>query len=130
MLDGVRVIEVADEQAEYCGLVLAGLGADVVKVEPPAGNTTRAIGPFYEDQPDPERSLFFWHYNRGKRSIVADLGDRQQRESVMALVGGADVLLLSGPEAARLGALEDLGRRFPEQVCAQVTPFGEEGALG
>jgi len=127
MLDGVRVIEVADEQAEYCGLVLAGLGADVVKVEPASGNTTRAIGPFYEDHPGPERSLFFWHYNRGKRSIVADLGERQHRESVLTLIGGADVLLLSGPEADRLGALEELGRRFPEQVCARVTPFGEEG---
>ena len=40
VLDGVRVIELADEQAEYCGLVLAGLGADVVKVEPPGGSPT------------------------------------------------------------------------------------------
>ena len=72
-LAGIRVIELADEQAEYCGLTLAGLGADVIKVEPPGGNSTRRIGPFYEDKEGPERSLFFWHYNRGKRSIVLDL---------------------------------------------------------
>src|SRR5215831_15211711 len=72
-LTGVRVIELADEQAEYCGLTLAGLGADVLKIEPPGGNSTRRIGPFYEDREDPERSLFFWQYNRGKRSIVLDL---------------------------------------------------------
>jgi crotonobetainyl-CoA:carnitine CoA-transferase CaiB-like acyl-CoA transferase len=72
-LTGIRVIELADEQAEYCGLTLAGLGADVVKVEPPGGNATRRIGPFYQDREDPERSLFFWQYNRGKRSIVLDL---------------------------------------------------------
>ena len=72
-LTGIRVIELADEQAEYCGLTLAGLGADVIKVEPPGGNPTRRIGPFYEDREDPERSLFFWQYNRGKRSIVLDL---------------------------------------------------------
>ena len=72
-LTGLRVIELADEQAEYCGLALAGLGADVVKVEPPGGSPTRASVPFYEDQEDPERSLFFWQYNRGKRSIMLDL---------------------------------------------------------
>ena len=59
-LTGVRVIELADEQAEYCGLTLAGLGAEVIKVEPPGGNPTRRIGPFYQDREDPERSLFFW----------------------------------------------------------------------
>jgi crotonobetainyl-CoA:carnitine CoA-transferase CaiB-like acyl-CoA transferase len=45
-LTGIRVVELADEQAEYCGLTLAGLGADVVKVEPPGGSPTRRIGPF------------------------------------------------------------------------------------
>ena len=55
-LTGIRVIELADEQAEYCGLTLAGLGADVVKVEPPGGSPTRRIGPFYQDRDDPEGS--------------------------------------------------------------------------
>ena len=53
ILAGVRVIELADEQAEYCGLTLAGLGADVIKIEPPEGSPTRRIGPFYEDHADP-----------------------------------------------------------------------------
>ena len=52
-LTGIRVIELADEQAEYCGLTLAGLGADVIKVEPPGGNSTRRLGPFYQDQEGP-----------------------------------------------------------------------------
>ena len=73
MLAGLRVIEVADERAEYTGLLLAGLGAEVVKIEPPEGNATRRIGPFLEDQPGPERSLFFWNYNRNKKSVVLDL---------------------------------------------------------
>src|SRR4051812_44769006 len=68
-LAGIRVIELADEQAEYCGLTLAGLGAEVIKIEPPGGNPTRRIGPFFEDQEGPERSLFFWYYNRGKKSL-------------------------------------------------------------
>src|SRR4026209_1687801 len=71
----IRVIELADEQAEYCGLTLAGLGADVIKVEPPGGNPTRRIGPLYEDREDRERSLFFWQYNRGARRRAPEPGD-------------------------------------------------------
>jgi hypothetical protein len=51
MLQGLRVIEIADERAEYCGLLLAGLGAEVIKIEPPDGNATRRIGPFLGDEP-------------------------------------------------------------------------------
>ena len=104
-LTGIRVIELADEQAEYCGLTLAGLGADVVKVEPPGGSPTRRIGPFYQDVEDPERSLFFWQYNRGKRSIVLDLQQGEDRERFRSLVATADVLLESTPR----GELDGLG---------------------
>jgi crotonobetainyl-CoA:carnitine CoA-transferase CaiB-like acyl-CoA transferase len=97
-LAGVRVIEIADEQAEYCGLALAGLGADVIKVEPPGGNATRRIGPFVDDIDDPERSLYFWHYNRGKRSVVLDLeGDASARDRLLQLLEQADVLIESTP---------------------------------
>jgi len=92
-LTGLRVIELADEQAEYCGLALAGLGAEVVKVEPPGGSPTRRISPFYEDREDPERSLFFWQYNRGKRSIMLDLRQQADRDQFRALIATADVLL-------------------------------------
>ena len=57
ILSGVRVVEIADEQAEHAGLLLAGLGAEVVKVEPPTGNVTRRIGPFHGDGPGPESSI-------------------------------------------------------------------------
>ena len=62
-LAGLRVLELADEQAEWAGKLLADMGAEVVKVEPPEGAPTRRTGPFAGDVPDPERSLFFWHYN-------------------------------------------------------------------
>ena len=64
MLAGLRVVELADETAEYVGLVLAGLGAEVIKVEPPGGSPTRAIGPFVGDVPGPERSLHFMEIGR------------------------------------------------------------------
>jgi crotonobetainyl-CoA:carnitine CoA-transferase CaiB-like acyl-CoA transferase len=114
-------VEIADEQAEYCGLLLAGLGAEVIKVEPPGGNTTRGIGPFYEDVPDPERSLYFWHYNRGKRSVVLDPGDPRFVE----LVAGADVVLDSTPSGTI--PLDDLRAADPALVTARISPFGDTG---
>jgi len=129
-LTGIRVIELADEQAEYCGLTLAGLGADVIKVEPPGGNPTRRIGPFYQDREDPERSLFFWQYNRGKRSIVLDLRQPSDRDRFRALVATADVLLESTPrgelDAYGLGA-SALMQQWPALIVARVSPFGDEG---
>src|SRR5262245_21489985 len=97
-LTGIRVIELADEQAEYCGLTLAGLGADVIKVRPPGGSPTRCIGPFYQVVVDPERSLFFWQYNRGKRSVVLDLDQQRDLDRLRSLIGSADVLLESTPK--------------------------------
>src|SRR5258708_28389466 len=81
MLAGLRVVEVADELGEYCGLLFAGLGADGIKVEPPEGSPTRKIGPFLDDEPHPDRSVFFWHYNRNKRAVAlhASTGEAPQR---------------------------------------------------
>src|SRR6266849_6700423 len=93
MLAGLRVIEVADERAEYTGLLLAGLGAEVVKIEPPEGNATRRIGPFLGDRPGPERSLFFWNYNRNKKSVVLDPQEHRGCEDLLRLLDAADVLL-------------------------------------
>src|SRR5438034_1345178 len=130
MLAGLRVIEVADERAEYAGLLLAGLGAEVVKIEPPEGNATRRIGPFLDDQPGLERSLFFWNYNRNKKSVVLDLRERAACEDLLRLLEGADVLL-----DASCGALNEalgidraaLSGRFPALVTARMTPFGDDG---
>ena len=122
-LTGLRVIELADEQAEYCGLALAGLGAEVIKVEPPGGSPTRRIGPFYEDREDPERSLFFWQYNRGKRSIMLDLRQPADRDQFRtSLVATADVLLESTPrrtDGLGLGA-DTLMQQFHAHCGAHV----------
>ncbi len=130
MLKGVRVIEVADETAEYCGLLLAGLGADVMKVESPGGAPTRAIGPFLDDIPNKERSIYFWHYNRAKRSATLDLAGAEGRRDLLRLLESADVLLDStcGALNAQLGLdRAALLARFPHLVVARMTPFGDEG---
>jgi crotonobetainyl-CoA:carnitine CoA-transferase CaiB-like acyl-CoA transferase len=130
MLGGVRVVEVADEQGEYTGLLLAGLGAEVIKVEPPEGSTTRRIGPFYRDQPDPEGSLYFWHYNRAKRSVALNLGTDAGRDSFRELVSKSDVLLDSTPRSwlADNGvALDALRETNPTLITARLSPFGDSG---
>src|SRR6202163_838309 len=134
MLAGLRVIEIADERAEYTGLLLAGLGAEIIKIEPPEGNATRRLGPFYEDQPGPERSLFFWNYNRNKKSVVLDLreapGGPAAREDLLRLLEGADVLLDSscGAMNAALGLdRATIEKRFPKLIVARMTPFGDDG---
>ncbi len=129
-LTGLRVIELADEQAEYCGLVLAGLGAEVIKVEPPGGSPTRRIGPFYEDREDPERSLFFWQYNRGKRSIMLDLRQGEDRDQFRSLVATADILLESTPKGELDGlelSADALMQQSPALIVARMSPFGDHG---
>jgi crotonobetainyl-CoA:carnitine CoA-transferase CaiB-like acyl-CoA transferase len=130
ILAGLRVVEVADESGEYCGLVLGGLGAEVVKVEPPGGNATRHIGPFLDDVPGPERSLHFWAYNRGKQSVVLDLDTAEGKAGLRRLLEGADILLDStrGRVNAALGLdREALPVAFPGLIVARITPFGDVG---
>jgi crotonobetainyl-CoA:carnitine CoA-transferase CaiB-like acyl-CoA transferase len=125
MLKGLRVIETADELGEYCGLLLAGLGAEVIKIEPPEGSPTRKIGPFFEDVEGPERSLHFWAYNRGKKSARIT-----GRDDYLRLLAGADILLDStgGSVARDLGVdPRSLNERFPSLVTARLTPFGDTG---
>lgn len=129
-LEGLRVVEYGDENVEYCGMVLAGLGAEIIKVEPPGGSRTREIGPFVHDVPNVNSSLHFWHYNRGKKSVVVDLEHADGAGRFRALVGSADVFLESTPN----GYLEQLGLgsrglldEFPQLVVARVTPFGDNG---
>jgi crotonobetainyl-CoA:carnitine CoA-transferase CaiB-like acyl-CoA transferase len=130
MLAGLRIIEIADERAEYVGLLLAGLGAEVIKIEPPEGSATRRIGPFLDDRPGAERSLFFWHYNRNKKSVVLDLREAPAREELLRLLHGADVLLDSSCGALNHALGLDraaLSAHFPQLVVARMTPFGDDG---
>jgi crotonobetainyl-CoA:carnitine CoA-transferase CaiB-like acyl-CoA transferase len=129
-LAGLRVIEVADQRGEFCGKLLAGLGAEVIKIEPPGGSLTRRIGPFYQDTPDPERSLFSWHYNQGKRGVTLDLERPEGQAIFRRLVERADIV----PEGGSPGALDRLGlgysalgsQRSAPVWCA-ITDFGRDG---
>jgi crotonobetainyl-CoA:carnitine CoA-transferase CaiB-like acyl-CoA transferase len=130
-LAGLLVVEVASGVAgPYCGKLLAGLGADVWKVEPPDGDSTRRDGPFPGDKPDGERSGLFLHLNTGKRSVALDPAAPGSSRLLGPLLARADVLLL-GDRPAALAALgispADLVARFPRLVVGNVATFGLTG---
>ncbi|HEV3110457.1 MAG TPA: CaiB/BaiF CoA-transferase family protein [Candidatus Binataceae bacterium] len=129
-LSDVKVLELGDEKGEFCGKLFAGAGADVIKVEPPGGGRTRLNGPFYHDQPDPARSLYFWHYNVGKRGVTLDIQTPQAKAVLEKLIARADVLIDSLPldTLSKLGldwaALQKLN---PRLIYLVITPFGRSG---
>src|SRR5262245_11240752 len=126
-LAGLRVIDMSTVIAgPGCARYLADFGADVVKVEPPTGDTARTMG-FLADDGD---SLFFKLVNRGKRAIVLDLKDATDLTTMRALCRTADVLV----ENLRPGTLERLGlapdsllAANPRLVITRVTGFGQDG---
>ncbi len=119
-LSGLRVLDLADQCGALAGKLLAGLGADVVLVEPPAGSPLRRIPPFFDGGPEHERSLFFWFYAAGKRSLVLDPSDPARLDRLAAR---ADVLIETGPPG-EAGALR---AAHPHLVVASITPFGQAG---
>ena len=130
MLQHIRVLDLCDGEALLCGQILADLGADVILVEPPVGASARRRGPFAGGAPDPERSLLFWAYARGRRSLVVDRESEAGRRELRELARGADVLLESGApgELARHGlGHAELAAENPGLVFVSITPFGQDG---
>ncbi|MFP5332358.1 MAG: CaiB/BaiF CoA transferase family protein [Acidimicrobiia bacterium] len=125
-LSGIRVVEVANLIAgPYAGMMLADLGADVTKIEPPSGDLGRHFGPYRDGE-----SVFFLSVNRGKTSEVIDFRSEPGRRRARDLVGEADVLVhnLRAGAMERLGLGEEDVRAYnPTIVYAVVSAFGAEG---
>src|SRR3954447_25678376 len=131
VLDGVTVVELAgDVSGEMLGKLVAEMGADVIKVEPPEGSPSRAVGPFAHDRIDADHSLTFWYYNTNKRSVVLDYRTIRGRDELGRLAAGADVFIstLAPPELRGLGIEPDaLREAAPALVVVSITPFGLTG---
>ena len=104
MLAGLTVVELAGDPAgEMVGKLLAQLGADVVKVEPPEGSPTRSIGPFADGHLDADHSLTFWYYNTNKRSVVVDYRTTEGQGALTGSSPTADICITT-PSVLRNGA--------------------------
>jgi crotonobetainyl-CoA:carnitine CoA-transferase CaiB-like acyl-CoA transferase len=135
-LDGLRVVELGEGvAAPYAAKLFADLGAEVVKTEPPAGDRTRAAGPFPGDAhpgdgADPKASALFLYENTNKRGVVLDVHAVDGGHALDELVARADVLLTDRPPA-ELDALgltaARLAERHPKLVTVAITPFGLDG---
>ena len=129
-LEGLRVLDLAGEIGIYCTKLMADLGADVIKVEKPDGDETRDLPPFFHDEPDPRKSLFFQLYNTSKRGITLELSSSDGRELFKKLAAKADIIV----ETFRPGHMENLGLGYETLeklnkglVMASITPFGQTG---
>lgn len=130
MLSAYRVLDLTTERGLLCGQILGDLGADVIKIEPPGGSPARQLAPFYHDQPHPDRSLFWWAYNRNKRSITLDLATSEGKALLCQLAASAHFLIESdNPGAmAQLGlGYEDLAAINPGLVYISISAFGQDG---
>jgi crotonobetainyl-CoA:carnitine CoA-transferase CaiB-like acyl-CoA transferase len=119
-LDGLRVVEIADEiSGPYCGKLLAGLGAEVTKIETPQRDSLRRYGPFPGGEPDSDRSGLFEYLNAGKRGMVLDLASPSGAATARRLIAEADVLIAAGT----VGTVA-LPQLAPGLVVVHISNFG------
>jgi crotonobetainyl-CoA:carnitine CoA-transferase CaiB-like acyl-CoA transferase len=130
LLRPYRVLDLTSEFGELAGRILADLGADVIKIEPPDGDPSRWRPPFYADRADRESSLAWWASNLNKRSIVLDLEAPQGQSTLRRLAETADFVL----ESLQPGYLDRLGLGYtalaeinPRIIVTSITPFGQTG---
>ena len=127
-LSPYRVLDLTAEIGGLSTMVLAGLGAEVIRVEPPGGHPTRKRGPMLRE--DEDSSLYWAQMNAGKRSITLDLEDESDRERLRTLCETADFLFESdapGTMASRGLGYDDLRERAPQLIYVSITPFGQSG---
>jgi crotonobetainyl-CoA:carnitine CoA-transferase CaiB-like acyl-CoA transferase len=130
-LEGVRVIDLTRGVAgPYASKLLADQGADVIKLEPPGGDPSRAFGPFPNDEPHPERSGLFLHLNRNKRSLVIEPASPEGAGIIQALAAEAQIVLedyAPGSADAWGWGWPTLHAVNPALVMTSITPFGQTG---
>ena len=129
--DDLRIIEIAETPGgEMVGYLMGGMGAEVIKLEPPQGSPTRTVGPFRNGEAGPNNSLSFWYYNSNKKSAVLDLDAAGGLDRLDRLLGDSDVLLIT-LQPHQLNAkgidLDALSARHPKLIVLAVTNFGLTG---
>jgi benzylsuccinate CoA-transferase BbsE subunit len=130
LLSGYRALDLTDEKGFICGKILAALGIEVIKVEPPDGDPARSIPPFLNGTQDIKNSLYWLSYNTDKRSITLNLELKRGRELFRKLSAKCDFII----ESFKPGYLDSIGLGYipltkinPGIILTSITPFGQKG---
>jgi len=130
MLTPYRVLDLTDEKGFLCGRILGDLGADVIKVEKPEGDSSRNIAPFYHNDIDSKKSLYWWAYNCNKRGITLNIETEDGKSIFKKLVKKSDVIV----ESFAPGYMDKIGLGYaklsrinPRIIMTSITPFGQTG---
>ena len=130
-LEGLKVLDLGrDISAAFCARLFGDLGARVVKVEPPNGDPSRAMGPYPGDLPDRERSALFLGLNTNKLGVTLNLESAHGRDLLLQLADEADLLVESYSPAYLPGiglGYAQMHQRNPSMVVTSITPFGHSG---
>lgn len=129
-LTGYRILDLTDSRGSYCTRLLADLGADVIKIEPPIGDCGRGMPPFFNDERHPEKSLYFIYRNANKRSITLNIDSAKGKEILQKLVKSADVLVENFEPDYMFNVGLDYGtlkKHNPRLIMASITEFGSDG---
>ncbi len=128
-LEPYRILDLTEGGGMIGARMLADLGADVIKIEPPGGSPSR-IAPYYKDIPDPDKSLYWFAYNLNKRGITLDITEASGQSMFKKLAETADVVM----ESFQPGYLDSLGLGYadlvrikPDIIMTSITPFGQNG---
>lgn len=130
LLSGYRALDLSNEKGAICGKILAALGVETIKVEPPGGDPMRGIPPFLDGKQGINKGLHWLAYNTDKRSITLNLEREQGRELFKKIASNCDFVI----ESFQPGYLRSIGLGYPvlEQVnpriiLTSITPFGQKG---
>lgn len=130
LLNGIRVLDLADEKASFCTRLLADMGARVVKIEKPGGDASRNVGPFRKDSNNNSISLSFYYNNINKLGITLDLENKEGKALFLRLVKNFDVIVESfNPGILKKInlAFETLTKANPKLILASISGFGQKG---
>jgi benzylsuccinate CoA-transferase BbsE subunit len=130
LLTGYRALDLTDEKGFVCGKILAAMGVETIKIEPPGGDPARNIPPYLNGEPETNTSIYWLANNTDKRSITLNLVLEQGRELFKKLVRGCDFII----ESFQPGYLDSIGVGYlalekinPRIILTSITPFGQKG---